>query len=663
MSTAPAQGTTAKAPSRSDVAQYARLGTGDKNDRLNFRLVVGLLTRCISLLRPVGGHVVGLMIASTIASAILLPATLFLYDLLWNRALMGDPLTLEAAQRTGLDPELWAHVSQLSAELRRDSARFGMLVGAVLSAILIPFFLSLYYWKVWILQRVNQLLRATTMARLQSLSLRFHSENQVGDAIYRLYQDSAMVTQLIDVLFLTPFFACLRFVFMLGIVYFFRPELALVLLLIWPPALLLSGFYSKRLRIGFRAAREANSALTSRIQETLAGIRVIKAYGAESREQKRFEAQSRNAFDHARGVRMQLVQFNVGTFWIVGIVLLINIAWSTILTRDGAPMLAGSVTGVAELAFWNLGLYSAFKFLLGSATDQVRVLLRTWGRTQDIAIGLDRVFELIDREPEVKDAIDAVALPPVRYEIVFSGVSFSYTPERSTLVDVDLRAKVGTISAIIGPTGSGKSTLMALLLRLFDPDSGCISIDGVDIRQFTTSSLRDRVSVALQENVLFGTTIRENIRYADPDASDAQVREAARVACADEFIEALPQGYDTPLGERGTKLSTGQRQRLSIARALLKDTDILILDEPTAALDAETEMRVLANLAEWGKGRLIFLITHRLSTIRRADRIVFIDAGRVVEQGGHEELMDLSTGAYRHLVATETETALRAITP
>ena len=194
---------------------------------------------------------------------------------------------------------------------------------------------------------------------------------------------------------------------------------------------------------------------------------------------------------------------------------------------------------------------------------------------------------------------------------------------------------------------------MALLLRLYDPDAGEITIDGQNLKRFQLASLRANIAIALQENILFATTVRENIRYAVPTASDAQVREAARVAAAASFIEALPDGYDTMLGERGTKLSTGQRQRLSIARALLKDTPILILDEPTAALDAQTELDVLRNLAEWGAGRAIFLITHRLSTIRRADRIAYLNEGRILEIGSHDELVANPDGAYRKFVDAE----------
>ena len=273
-----------------------------------------------------------------------------------------------------------------------------------------------------------------------------------------------------------------------------------------------------------------------------------------------------------------------------------------------------------------------------------------WARVQDMAIGLDRVFELLDLSPEVFDATDAVDLPPFRHAVAFREVGFGYRAERPVLDGVSFEAKAGTVTAIIGPTGAGKSTLMALLLRLFDPETGRIEIDGLDLRRIRVDSLRAGVSIALQENILFGTSVRENIRYAVPGAPDEAVRAAARVACADGFIEALPQGYDTMLGERGTKLSTGQRQRLSIARAILKDTPILILDEPTAALDAETELKVMRRLAEWGQGRAIFLVTHRLSTIRRADQIVVLEDGRVVEVGSDQELRARANGSYRRLL-------------
>ena len=224
---------------------------------------------------------------------------------------------------------------------------------------------------------------------------------------------------------------------------------------------------------------------------------------------------------------------------------------------------------------------------------------------------------------------------------------------------VDLVAQAGTITAIVGATGSGKSTLMSLLLRLYDPDAGAITVNGVDLRDIAIDSIRENVAIALQRNVLFAATASDNIGYATRDATPARISEAARVACADDFIADMAQGYATELGERGGKLSTGQRQRLSIARAVVRDTPILILDEPTASLDAQTEQRVLSNLSDWGRERVLFVITHRLSTIRQADQIAFLDGGRIAEVGSHDELTAIPDGNYRAFVAAETVGARR----
>jgi ABC-type multidrug transport system fused ATPase/permease subunit len=631
-----------------------RLGAGGAGDRLHFRLVLRILLRCLGLLRPVRGHVIRLVLGFGALAVILAPIGFLLFDLFWTRVLQGNPLTALEAGLLRFDPAVSVHVDALAVEVRRALAFRTVALGVGVGLASMPLFLGLWYYQVWILQKINQVLRLDLLDRLQALSLRFHSETKVGDAIYRLYQDSAMVTQLIDVLVLTPLGAFARLLFSLAVVFCFDPWLAFMLALVWPPTLLIGNLLSRRMRVRFRAARETNSELTSTIQETLAGIKILKAYGAEQRAQLRFEQHSRSAFERAFEARSLLALFGMQIFWIVGVAMLASTAWAALETRAGAPLFAERLLAIFGFTAWNLGLFNSLKLNFGAGTDQVRRLFSTWGRVQDIAIGLDRVFELLDLEPDVRDAPDAVALEVVRSAVAFHDVSFGYRSDRLAVEGVSLEAKVGTITAIVGPTGSGKSTLMALLLRLFDPEKGEIEIDGVDTRRFTLESLRTKIAIALQENLLFGTTVRENIRYAVPDASDAAVREAARIACADGFIDQLPLGYDTLLGERGTKLSTGQRQRISIARAVLKNAPILILDEPTASLDAETEMRVLRNLAEWGRGRAIFLITHRLSTIRRADQIVYLAEGCVVEEGAHDELVAREGGAYRRLVDVET---------
>ena len=629
------------------------LGSGGVEDRLGLKLVIQLLWRCVHLLRPVKKHWIRLVVGVSVAFLLGFPLGYVFIDVLWTRILEGQPLTTQEAWFFGFDRAEVVDVVELSPEMRRTVRNRWLMSAAPLVVFFAGVALCFGYYQMWIMQRVNQILRVDLLERFQTLSLRFHAESRVGDAIYRLYQDSAMVTQLIEVLFLQPLQIVGRFLFSLVVVALIQPLFALLLLGLWPPLLAAGFWFSQRLRTSFRSAREANSALTSRIHETLYGIKVIKAYGAEAIEQSRFERDSRVAFNEAFTARSRLAVFKVITFWLVGSVMVGGVSWGALYALGEQEVFGAFVLSLLGVSVWNLGLYNWFKGHFGGGASQLRWLFGLWGRTQDIAIGLDRVFAILDLEPEVQDAPDAIDVPEVRRGVAFHQVGFRYQPDRPALESIEFGAGVGTITAIVGPTGSGKSTLMALLLRLFDPSEGRIEIDGTDLRRFRVEHLRSRVAIALQENLLFGATIRENIRYAVPEASDEEVRRAARVACADEFIEQLPDGYDTELGERGTKLSTGQRQRLSIARAVLKDTPILVLDEPTASLDAETELRVLERLAEWGKGRVIFLITHRISTIRRADQVAVLREGRVAESGSHEELLAKPEGAYRRLLESE----------
>ncbi len=627
-----------------------RLGSGEDTDQLSFRMVIEVMWRCTPLLREVRWHIAGFLAIVVLLSLVGLGAGAMFLDLFWTRILEGHPLTELQASLLGLDHAVAVDVEVLSEELRKSIRDRLVIDGLIVAAVIGPLIGGLFYYSIWILQRINQSLRAQLIARVQTLSLRFHADNRIGDSVYRLYQDSAMVTDLIRVLFVEPAWFVGQFIVAVVLVAVFDPQLAWILVATWPPTLLIGALYSKRLRVNFRRARESNSALTSQIVETLAGVRVVKAFGAEPREQQRFERASQHAFGQAFRARAFYALFGVVAFWIAGAALLATSGWGALLTREGDELFAVRFAAVLGFSAWNLGLFNFFKSRAGSATVAIESIFRLWARTQDIAIGLDRVFELLDVQPEVEDAPDAVPMAPFREAIVFKGVRFAYDPTRPVLHDVDWVARAGSITAIVGPTGSGKSTLMVLLLRLFDPDAGAIEIDGVDIRRLKLRSLRDNIAIALQENLLFGDTIRENIRYAVPAASDEQVREVARVACADEFIDALPNGYDTMLGERGMRLSTGQRQRLSIARALLKDAPILILDEPTASLDAETELRLMRNLETWGRGRVVFLIAHRLSTVRHADAIAVMQAGRIVESGAHEDLVAVTGGVYQRLL-------------
>ena len=274
---------------------------------------------------------------------------------------------------------------------------------------------------------------------------------------------------------------------------------------------------------------------------------------------------------------------------------------------------------------------------------------------QDMFIGLERAFFLLDLEPEVVDPAKPKDFPKPIKTVSWKDVKFGYESQQNILDGINLQAAAGTVTAIVGGTGAGKSTVMSMLLRLYDPDEGQLLVNNLDLRQMTIDDVRGNIAIALQKNVLFADTVANNISYSMPGASRQQIVDAAKIACADEFILSMSEGYDTELGERGGKLSAGQRQRLSIARAVVRDTPILILDEPTASLDAKTEHNVLNNLSEWGRGRIIFLVTHRLSTIRNADHIAFLENGKFVEHGSHRELMDIENGRYRTFVVSELD--------
>jgi ABC-type multidrug transport system fused ATPase/permease subunit len=600
----------------------------------------------LSELRPLLWVAVPLLVLS-------LPAGMLGADLFLNRMLNGNPLTVFEADLLFFERAEFVEVESLSVSARqtlRDRLFFSVLV---LVLVLTPVAL----WAAWklltIAQRINQLLRVEMVKNMQAMSMRFHSGSRVGDSIYRSYQDSAMVTGLMGMLVrpIGPIFAAVTGFF---IAFLYDWRLPAIWVVLYAAAYGMARAYTPVLRRSFREARERNSALTSRIQETLSGLKVVKAYGAEPIEQARFEEASRSAFEGAYRARTNIALLGILAFILSALPGMLTATLVSVLARDGSPLAAGVALAFVGFATWNLGAYANVLLRVGSWSRAARRLLWLWGHTQDMAIGMERAFTQVDMLPEVRDADDAVSLPAFRDSVAFRDVCFGYAPSHPVLCGVDLVARAGTITAIVGPTGSGKSTLVSLLLRLFDPDRGRIEIDGLDLRAVKLDSLRANVSIALQENLLFATTIRENIRYAVPGASDEEVRHAAHVACAEVFVEQQPEGYDTLLGERGARLSTGQRQRLSIARAVIKDPAILVLDEPTAALDSETELHVMQRLAEWGRGRAIFLVTHRLSTIRRADQIVYLRDGLVLEAGSHDELMALPQGAYRRFVELES---------
>ena len=625
-------------------------------DDLNFRRVVHIFLRTWPFIRPAAKHL-GIFVAVSAVIAVFSAILGFIITGLMNGGIVaGRPLGQLHVAIYGLDPAVYVNVDALSAEARLSLCWPVILSTTPLLLVAVGGYLILYYYSVWIFQGINQRMRITLIDRLQAQSLAFQAAARTGDAIYRVYQDSAMVTSIIRAIFLEPLMFAGRLLFSVAVVAAFDPLLALMLAATVVPVLYLGLKFSSRLRIAFRRARESNSRLTSWIQESVLGVRAVKATHSEAARERSFRDHSIAAFDAAFRARTLLAILGILAFSVIGVAVLGTQSATALWSNAGAETFARNLLLGFGFAVWNLGSFTAATDRIGDGLGSINSLISIWGRAQDMAIGLGRVFEILDLEPDIEDAPDALPMPDFRAEVRFREVGFGYLPGRAVLSGIDLVARRGTVTAVVGPTGSGKTTLMALLLRLADPDTGRVEIDGTDIRTLTVKSLRSGVALATQENVLFSDTVLENIRYAVPGASRAAAVAAAKVACADEFIDALSEGYDTPLGERATKLSSGQRQRIVIARAVIKDAPILILDEPTAALDAETELGVLDNLKAWGRDRCVFLITHRLSTVRRATRVAYLRDGRIQALGSHDELM-AAGGAYARFVNAETRAA------
>jgi len=637
---------------RVDAARDSPLVEGAEQDRLHSLRLFSVAARTWPYIRPEIKHLAAL---SIIYIVLALTGYIFLgliTDIYYNHLIGTDPLSERLGQILSLEATQFRDVAQLSPESRVAvrTALFKFII--VVVCILAPATFAVGFYYMWVRQRINQNLRVRMMSQVQNLSLRFHASTQTGDAIYRVYQDSAMVTNIIQLLLDA---ARDLFQYMLAIImlYLFAPNLVGMLICVTISVGLMCRLMSSPMRMGFRWARETNSRLTSRIQTSVASAKVVKANVIEKEEFERFKSEQQRAFSAAHDARSRWSRFGIYNFTLFAVGLLTGESYMALLSFLGVPTYSTATIFSISIGFtlWNLG---AFRFAIGRFGDSgIENLILRWGRFQEMSVGLDRAFEVLDLEPEVADAEDAIELKDIDPRVVFENVSFSYQPDQPTLQDINLTAMPGAVTAIVGPTGSGKSTLMMLLLRLFDPDEGIVRVGGRNIQEFTVNSLRANVAIALQENILFSTSIKENIRYAVSDATDEEVYEAARITDAEGFILDQKFGYNTELGERGARLSTGQRQRLSIARAVLKNTPILILDEPTAALDAVTESRVMHNLSQWGSNRVIFLITHRLSTIRQADQIIYVRNGRITEVGSHEALLKKEGGGYRRFVELE----------
>ena len=479
-------------------------------------------------------------------------------------------------------------------------------------------------------------LRTDLYAYLQSLSLKYHDARRSSDSSFRVAYDSQAIQTIYNKGFTNIFGSVVMLLGTFCVMLRIDWQLTLLSLGIVPAIVAAIYFFAHRIRRDSTTIQEQESALLAQAQEGLSSVRMVHAFGREEWEVRQFHLQAQQSL-HAN---LRLTLTNVNSALVISTLMVVGTAAMYYLGT--LHVLAGT------LSLGSLLVFSAYLLMLYQPLES---LTYTAWAMEGATAGARRCFEVLDRADDVVDAPDAKEIADTRGAFGFENVSFSYGSAQPVLEDINLAITPNQIVALVGGTGAGKSTLLSLVPRFYDPNGGSVRLDGLDLRTITKKSLRAKIAIVLQDTVLFSTTIRENIAYGRPNATDAEIREAARRAQADEFINALPKSYDSPVGERGGHLSVGQRQRIGIARAFLKDAPILLLDEPTSALDPTTEAAIMETIKELMRGRTTLIVTHRLATIHNVDQIVVLEHGRIVEQGTGPELV-AKAGVYAKLYAS-----------
>jgi len=493
-------------------------------------------------------------------------------------------------------------------------------------------------------QDLNHHYRSRLFERIQALPMTAFDDERIGDAVFRVMYDTPAITNTCYRLLLTPIAAPLGLLLAVGVlelVFGAHPLLVWSALAFLPLSILTSVPFAGLVRQRGERSRKAGATTTSTVEEGVTNVLAVQSLGGHGREQKRFDRDSWESFSQFR------------SYLLVGIITFLVALLPGVVLGARAYLYVVDLVIHGQISIGDFTLLFTYFVQIGFFAVEIGAL---WIRVQGSAPGLHRVFFLMDL-PGEEDPAGVRGLAKARESIRLEAIDFDYPDGTPALRGVTLDLPVGKITALVGPAGAGKTTLAYLVPRFLCPSRGRVLLDGVDTAQASRASLRDQVAFVFQETVLFDTTVEENIRMGRPQASAAEIQQAATLAGADEFIRRLPQGYATRLGRAGGKLSVGQKQRLALARALVREATILILDEPTSALDSETEREVVQALREAGRSRAVLVIAHRLSTVRAAHQIAFLQEGRIVECGSHEQLMGSPGGAYRRFVELETRGA------
>jgi ABC-type multidrug transport system fused ATPase/permease subunit len=512
------------------------------------------------------------------------------------------------------------------------------IIGTVLIVVNV-FMWQAQYWQVWTMswagQQILYHLSSDMFTHLQRLSLSFYDRTQIGRVMSRLQSDIDVLESMLSSGVLSMLGSLVSLIGIVGAMLAMNVSLALLSFTVLPIMVVIAAFWQRHAQRSFRRTRAAISMVNATLQENISGMRVIQSLVREDRNRDEFD--ELNAYNRDTNLEASRIAALILPLVevVAALAIAITVLYGGLLVSRGALQ---------------VGVLVAFTLYINRFFDPIRDISQQYSQLQRAGVAAERIFQILEMPVEIVDKPGADELPQIRGEVEFRGVTFGYSRDLPVLHDLNLHIKAGQTVAIVGPTGAGKSTIAGLFARFYDVQEGAVLIDGYDVRDVTQRSLRSQIGVVLQEPFLFTGTIRDNIRYGRLDATNTEIEEAARAVGVHDLIAQLPDGYETPIRERGRNLSVGQRQLISFARALLADPRILILDEATANIDTFTELLVQQGLRRLLHGRTALVIAHRLSTIKRADSIVVLQAGRIVEQGTHTELLQRN-GEYASLYA------------